>query len=360
MGFLSLPKFNHFSGRFAWLVLRMDLKILLSPKILNGTQKNRHWETDAILRSPKLQQDFTAIKSRLDKEHEKIHSKVVRFKGSKQPQFACCTMGKPTLKGKFVLLQDPLQLFHWPLWVQVSPGAWFSWWSATRFQRAAPMGWKTLNLQINLESQVCCIYRVDFSNYSRTDDGGRFGKYVISPLGAVFEYICWRVLEFTSWNYAVEVFETSAASIHEKYHFPVQKLETSKHQPITNISVNEWSSSEVYQWSMTFQPKSFHFKSSTFEKNMRLSHACAQTAAFSMCSWHIWNGWKLPNPRYHHQIAVLAQIAIQGSNNANWTSGMAFLLESLVIFGGSESVDISTKRIETSCCWIKHHHKPLS
>lgn len=34
MGFLTLPKFNHFSGRFAWLVLSMDLKILLSPKIL--------------------------------------------------------------------------------------------------------------------------------------------------------------------------------------------------------------------------------------------------------------------------------------------------------------------------------------
>ena len=109
------------------------------------------------------------------------------------------------------------------------------------------------------------------------DDGGRSGKYVVSTLGAVFEYICWRVLEFTSWNYAVEVFETSAASIHEKSHFPVKKLETSKHQPISNISVNEWSSSEVYQWSMTFQPKSFHFKSSTFdsgEKHEALTCLC--------------------------------------------------------------------------------------
>lgn len=77
-----------------------------------------------------------------------------------------------------------------------------------------------------------------------------------------------------------------------------------------------------------------------------------------MCSWHIWNGWKFPNPRYHNQIAVVAQIAIQGSNNANWTSGMAFLLESLVSFGGSESGNISAFheicRPPTSCCWMKH------
>ena len=167
MGFLP-TKIQPFPRKMAWFPsfwsrVGMDLKIIWAPKFW-AEQKNKHWENDAILRCPTRTRILLQSIPVWTKNMKKIHSKVVRFKGSTQPQFTCCTMGKPTLKGKFVLLHDPLQLFHWPLWVQVSPGAWFSWWSATRFQRAAPIGW-------NLESQVCCIYGVDFSNYSRIDDG---------------------------------------------------------------------------------------------------------------------------------------------------------------------------------------------
>ena len=86
------------------------------------------------------------------------------------------------------------------------------------------------------------------------DDGGRSSKYVVSTLGAVFEYICWRVLKFTSWNYAVEVFETSAASIYSwKISFSCEEtgnIKTSTHlKHISQWVIIFWSISMKYDLS---------------------------------------------------------------------------------------------------------------